>query len=180
MTQEWISLLAAQGLAADGSRFGIEADELAAARDQAVVAPLTDMGLIRASGEFVVNLTTAALAFATDWCGVKSGRTENKFQKMGLTPLPAEKIGAPLIAESPVNLECRVREIKPLGSHDLFIAEIVAVHADSRYFNPRTGVFDLAQADPICYSHGKYYHLGREIGKFGFAVEKKKKKKRPS
>jgi flavin reductase (DIM6/NTAB) family NADH-FMN oxidoreductase RutF len=136
------------------------------------------LGLIRASGEFVVNLTTAAMARAVDWCGVKSGRQFDKFKEMKLTSQPAKHVRAPLIAESPVNLECRVREVRELGSHHLFIAEILAVHADPAYFDPRTGYFNLAAARPLCYCHGHYYEMGRHIGKFGFSVEKKKKRKR--
>lgn len=136
-------------------------------------------GLIRNSGEFVINLTTAAMARAVDWCGVKSGRDLDKFKEMKLTAVPAQHVRAPLIAESPVNLECRVREVRQLGSHHLFIAEILAVHADPAYFDARTGFFDLAAAGPLCYCHGHYYRLGKHIGKFGFAVEKKKKKQRP-
>ena len=132
--------------------------------------------MIRESGEFVINLTTTAMARAVDWCGVKSGRDHDKFREMKLTPLPAKHVRAPLIAESPVNLECRVGEVRELGSHHLFIAEILAVHADPAYFDPRTGYFNLAAARPLCYCHGHYYEMGRHIGKFGFSVEKKKKK----
>jgi flavin reductase (DIM6/NTAB) family NADH-FMN oxidoreductase RutF len=130
-------------------------------------------GLIRSSGEFVVNLTTAAMARVVDWCGVKSGRDHDKFREMKLTPLPAKHVGAPLVGESPVNLECRVREQRALGSHHLFVAEILAVHADPAYFDARTGYFNLAAARPLCYCHGHYYEMGRHIGKFGFSVEKK-------
>jgi flavin reductase (DIM6/NTAB) family NADH-FMN oxidoreductase RutF len=133
--------------------------------------------IIRASGEFAINLTTAALARAVDWCGVKSGREFDKFREMKLTPLPAKFISAPLIGEAPVNLECRVREIRELGSHHMFVAEILAVHADPCYFNPQSGFFDLAAAAPLCYCHGHYYRLGGHIGKFGFSVEKKKKRR---
>lgn len=135
-------------------------------------------GLISRTREFAINLTNADLAYATDWCGVKSGREVNKFEAMRLTPLKAENIKAPLIAESPVNIECRVKDILPLGSHDMFIAEIVAVHADDQYFDPQTGVFNLSQAHLISYSHGKYYVLGNEIGKFGFSVKKRKRNKK--
>jgi flavin reductase (DIM6/NTAB) family NADH-FMN oxidoreductase RutF len=135
-------------------------------------------GLIRRSGEFAVNLTTAAMARAVDWCGVKSGREFDKFRETGFTPLPAKFIGAPLIGESPVSLECRVREVRELGSHHLFIAEILAVHADPTYFDPKTGYFDLASSEPLCYCHGHYYEMGRHIGKFGFSVEKKKKRQK--
>lgn len=134
--------------------------------------------LIRENGEFAINLTTAAMARAVDWCGVKSGRDFDKFKEMKLTPLAAKFIRAPLIAESPVNLECRVRDVRELGSHHMFIAEILAVHADPAYFDAKTGFFNLAAAEPLCYCHGHYFRLGKHIGKFGFAVEKKKKKRR--
>lgn len=132
--------------------------------------------IIKKNGEFVINLTTKALAFATDWCGVKSGKDINKFTEMGLTPVPASKVSAPLIKESPVNIECIVKEIKELGSHHMFISEVVAVNAEQDYIDEKTGLFMLNNAVPICYSHGKYYETGNLIGKFGFSVEKKKKK----
>lgn len=135
-------------------------------------------GMIRAGGEFVVNLTTAAMARAVDWCGVRSGRDFDKFKETKLTPLPARHVAAPLVGESPVNLECRVREERPLGSHRLFIAEILAVHADPSYFDARSGYFNLAAARPLCYCHGHYYEMGRHIGKFGFSIQKKKSSKR--
>lgn len=135
--------------------------------------------LIRKSGEFAINLTTAAMARAVDWCGVKSGRVHDKFKEMGLTPLPAKFIKPALIGESPVNLECRVREVRELGTHHMFIAQILAVHADPAYYDARTGFFDLAAAGPLCYCHGHYHQLGKHIGKFGFSVEKKKKKRSP-
>ncbi len=128
--------------------------------------------LISETGEFVVNLTTRDLVFATDYCGVASGRDVDKFAAAGLTPIPAEKVNAPMIAESPVCLECVVREVKELGSHDMFIAEIVSVSADERYMDER-GRFDLAKADPIAYSHGAYYTLGEKLGTFGYSVKKK-------
>ncbi len=133
--------------------------------------------IIRKYGEFVINLTTRELAFATDWCGVKSGRDFNKWKEMGLTPGPATKIKAPVINESPVNIECIVKEIKELGSHHMFISEVVAVNADDKYIDEKTGLFRLNDAVPICYSHGKYYETGPYAGKFGFSVEKKKKRK---
>jgi flavin reductase (DIM6/NTAB) family NADH-FMN oxidoreductase RutF len=136
--------------------------------------------LLEKHREFGINLTTKNLAFATDWCGVKSGKDVNKFKEMNLTPFKASIIAAPLIEESPVNLECKVTEIKPLGTHHMFLAEIVSVHASKTHFNPETGVFDLSSAHPICYSHGKYYQSGSLIGKFGFSVEKKKKKRKKS
>jgi len=133
--------------------------------------------IIRESGEFVINITTAALAFATDWCGVKSGRDFNKFREMKLTPGKATIVKAPLIMESPVNIECAIREIKELGSHHMFISEVLAVNADDKYIDENSGRFSLNDAIPICYSHGKYYETGRHIGKFGYSVEKKKKGK---
>ncbi|HEX7492952.1 MAG TPA: flavin reductase family protein, partial [Bacteroidales bacterium] len=132
--------------------------------------------IIKKNGEFVINLTTKALAFITDWCGVKSGKKHEKFSEMGLTPVPASKIKTPLIKESPVNIECIVKEIKELGSHHMFISEVVAVNADEKYIDKNTGLFRLNDAEPICYSHGKYYETGKLIGKYGFSVEKKKKK----
>jgi flavin reductase (DIM6/NTAB) family NADH-FMN oxidoreductase RutF len=135
--------------------------------------------LICKTNEFAINLTTAAMARAVDWCGVKSGREFDKFREMKLTPLPAKFIKSPLIGESPINLECCVKEIRKLGTHHMFISEILAVHADPAYFNPSTGFFDLAAAEPLCFCHGHYYQMGKHIGKFGFSVEKKRKK-RPS
>jgi flavin reductase (DIM6/NTAB) family NADH-FMN oxidoreductase RutF len=135
-------------------------------------------GIISKNKDFVINLTTKELAFATDWCGVKSGRDFDKFKEMKLHPAQADKVQAPLIAESPVNLECVVKEVVELGTHDMFLAEIVSVHGDKKYLNPETGAFDLSRAQPIAYAHGKYYVLGDFIGKFGFSVRKKKKSRR--
>jgi flavin reductase (DIM6/NTAB) family NADH-FMN oxidoreductase RutF len=132
--------------------------------------------IIRKNGEFVINLTTAELAFATDWCGVKSGKESDKFLEMNLTPAAATVVKAPLIKESPVNIECIVKEIKELGTHHMFISEVVAVNADKKYFDEKTGLFRLNDAQPLLYLHGKYYLTGEFIGKFGFSVEKKKKK----
>jgi flavin reductase (DIM6/NTAB) family NADH-FMN oxidoreductase RutF len=134
-------------------------------------------GIIKKNGEYVINLTTKALAFATDWCGVKSGADFNKFAEMRLTPVRGIKVNAPLIKESPVNIECVVKEIKEIGSHHMFISEVVAVHGDKSLFDEKTRVFRLYDAGPICYSHGKYYETGRLIGKFGFSVEKKRTRK---
>jgi flavin reductase (DIM6/NTAB) family NADH-FMN oxidoreductase RutF len=134
--------------------------------------------LIKQTGAYVINLTTRALVFATDWCGVQSGRDKDKFKEMKLTPVNAQKVSAPLIAESPLNIECRVREIVPLGSHDMFVSEVVAVNAEQDLINPLTGAFQLSQADPICYVHGRYFQLGRMLGTFGFSVRKKKKPQR--
>ncbi len=130
--------------------------------------------IIKRTGEFVLNLTNEALAFATDWCGVRSGKDYNKFKEMKLTPIAGEKVKAPLIAESSLSIECKVREIIPLGSHDMFIAEVVNVQADPQYIDPETGTFDLEKAKLIAYNHGHYYSLGKEIGKFGWSVKKKK------
>lgn len=132
--------------------------------------------IIKNSGEFVINLTTTKLAFATDWCGVKSGKDFNKFKEMKLTPEKASIIKTPLITESPVNIECKVTQIIELGSHDMFIAKIVAVNAEEKLIDKKTGAFNLRQAEPITYTHGNYYELGEKIGKFGFSVRKKKRK----
>jgi flavin reductase (DIM6/NTAB) family NADH-FMN oxidoreductase RutF len=125
----------------------------------------------------VVNLTTEALAFATDYCGVRSGRDVDKFSEMKLTKEKATHVAAPMIGESPVNIECRVVERKELGSHDMFIAEVLCVHAAEAYMDA-TGKFDLAMAKPIVYDHGKYYGMGRELGKFGYSIKKKETPKR--
>lgn len=134
--------------------------------------------IIKRSGEFVINLTTEALARHTDWCGVKSGRDTDKFRETGLTPIPGDKVKAPLIAESPVNIECIVKSVLELGVHHMFLAEVVAVHASDDYMDDATGLFRLNEAGLICYSHGKYYKTGSLIGKFGFSVMKKKSKKK--
>ena len=131
--------------------------------------------IIRKNGEYVINLTTRLLSFATDWCGIKSGEKYNKFSEMGLTPVHASKVNAPMIKESPVNIECIVKDVIELGSHHMFISEVVTVNADEKYIDEKTGLFRLNDAFPICYSHGKYYETGKLIGKFGFSVEKKKK-----
>lgn len=129
--------------------------------------------IIRRTGEFVINLTTRSLARATDWCGVRSGRDYDKFREMGLTPLPAGEVAAPILAESPVNIECRVRQVIPLGTHDMFLAEVVAVQADERYIDPATGKFHFEESDPIVYSHGEYFALGEALGRFGWSVRRK-------
>lgn len=130
--------------------------------------------IIKRTGEFVVNLTNKELARATDWCGVRSGKDYNKFKEMKLTPGKAEVVSAPIIAQSPLCIECKVKEIIPLGSHDMFIAEVVNVLADARYIDKETEKFDLQKANLIAYSHGHYYKLGEEIGRFGWTVRKKK------
>ena len=136
--------------------------------------------IIKETGEFDVNMTTKDLVFATDYCGVKSGRDTDKFKDMHLTPELSEKIDAPAIKESPVNLECKVVDIKELGTHDMFIAEVVAVHVDEQYMDEK-GKFHLNSANLVAYSHGEYFLLGQKVGKFGYSVEKKRpvnKKKR--
>lgn len=130
--------------------------------------------MLEETGEFVVNLTTEALAYATDYCGIKSGRDVDKWQKMNLTPIHGEYVGAPMVAESPVNIECKVIQKLELGTHHMFLAEVLAVHADERYID-QTGRFHLNDAKPLVYSHGKYLAVGKEIGSFGYSVKKTKK-----
>lgn len=127
--------------------------------------------ILRDTGEFVINLTTRELACATDYCGVKSGRDVDKFARLKLTALPASEVGAPLVGESPVNIECRVRQIMPLGSHDMFLADVVAVHADEKYMDEKHR-FHLEKAEPIVYSHGAYLVCGEQLGTFGYSVRK--------
>ena len=117
--------------------------------------------ILKETGEFVINLTTKELAFATDYCGVKSGRDVDKFKEMGLTPIPASEVKAPMIKESPVNIECKVRQILPLGSHDMFLADVVAVHADEKYMDEKHN------------SHGSYFGCGELLGTFGYSVKKR-------
>lgn len=136
--------------------------------------------MIKEHGEFVINLTTEQLAFATDFCGVKSGKEMDKFKQCNLTRVPGIHVKAPLIAESPLNIECKVVEIKSLGSHDMFIAEVVAVHANEELFNPETDAFDLNAAQMLVYSHGHYFGVGKKIGRFGYSIMKEKTKKRIS
>ena len=128
--------------------------------------------MIEETGEYVINLTTEKLTYATDYCGVKSGRDVDKFKEMKLTPVAADKVAAPLLAESPVNIECKVKEIIKLGTHDMFLAEVVAVHADEAYMDEK-GKFSLTKAHPMVYSHGTYFSLGKELGTFGYSVRKK-------
>ncbi len=130
--------------------------------------------IIEETKEFVVNLTTKELAFATDYCGVKSGSTVDKFKELGLTELPSNEISAPGIAESPVNIECKVKEILPLGSHTMFVAEVVSVTVDDKYID-ENGKFGLNDTRIMTYSHGEYFTLGEKLGTFGFSVKKKKK-----
>ncbi len=137
-------------------------------------------GLIKKYGEFVLNLTTEALAKATDWCGVKSGRDLNKWEAMGLHPQPGTVVKAPIVAESPLSIECRVVQILELGSHHAFIAEVVHIAADSRYMDAATGKFDLEAAGLMAYSHGQYYALGERLGHFGFSVKKPGTARKPA
>ena len=131
--------------------------------------------LIKEQGEFVINLTTKELARATDWCGVKTGAKVDKFKEMGLHKEKANFVKCPMIKESPVSVECREKEIKELGSHHMFIAEVLAINADEKYIDEK-GAFDISKCDLIAYSNGHYYSLGKKIGKFGFSVQKKRKK----
>ena len=128
--------------------------------------------MIEETGEFVINLTTRDLAFATDYCGVKSGRGVDKFKELGLHISPAAEVSAPLLDESPVNIECRVTQVLRLGTHDMFVAKVVSVHADEKYMD-ENGKFSLEKADPIAYSHGTYYTLGEKLGTFGYSVKKR-------
>lgn len=134
--------------------------------------------MIKESGEFVINLCTEKLAFAADYCGVKSGRDTNKFADQNLTPVAGEAVSCPLIRESPVNLECKVKEVHSYGSHDMFVAEIVNVRADKGMIDAK-GRIRLDKAGLICYNHGEYFGLRKEaIGRFGYSVMKPKTRKR--
>lgn len=133
--------------------------------------------IIKKNGAFVINLTTEAMAKAVDLCGVKSGKDCNKWGLTGFTPIASEVVDAPYIKESPLCIECKVEQIIKLGSHDMFIAKVIQVLADDKYLNPENEKFELEKANLLAYSHGHYYGLGKEIGKFGWSVMKKKKKK---
>ena len=133
--------------------------------------------LIKDKGQFVVNLTSQKLVFAADFCGVKSGRDTNKFEEMGLTPQSASKVEVPLIEQSPINIECTVKDIIELGSHDMFIGEIEAVNVDDDLVDS-SGKLHIDKADLICYSHGEYWSLEKSLGFFGYSVQKKKVLKR--
>ena len=133
--------------------------------------------MIKETGEFVINLTTEKLAKATDFCGVRSGRDVDKFKETGLTREKADIVSAPMIQESPVSIECKVKEIKELGSHHMFLADVVAVHADEHYMDENNR-FDLNLAKPLVYSHGEYLAGGRKVGTFGYSVKKKNGKKK--
>ncbi|MBQ1392149.1 MAG: flavin reductase family protein [Lachnospiraceae bacterium] len=132
--------------------------------------------MIKNSGEFVINLTTQSLVKATDYCGVRSGREVDKFAEMHLTKEMATHVNVPLIKESPVNIECKVREVKELGSHHMFLADVVGVNIDPKYLDEK-GKFCLNDAGLIMYSHGEYYEMGELLGSFGYAVRKNKKGK---
>lgn len=131
--------------------------------------------IIKENREFAINLTTKNLAFATDWCGVKSGNDVDKFKEMHLSKEEANIIKAPLIKESPISLECRVKEIIPLGSHDMFLSEILSIDVDEKYID-ENGKFDISKCNLIAYANGGYYELNNEIGKFGFSVKKTNRK----
>ena len=129
--------------------------------------------LIKEQGEFVINLTTKDLVRQTDWCGVKSGKDVDKFKEMKLHKEKANFVKCPMIKESPVSVECKVREIIKMGSHDVFIADVLAINASKEYIDEK-GAFDISKCDLIAYANGGYYLLGKKVGKFGFSVMKKK------
>ena len=133
--------------------------------------------LIKDQKEFVINLTTKSLTRATDWCGVKSGAKVDKFKEMKLHKEKANFVQCPMIKESPVSIECRVKEIKELGSHTMFIAEVVAINVDEKYIDNK-GAFDITKCDLMAYANGNYLAMGKKLGKFGFSVKKKKKNKK--
>lgn len=133
--------------------------------------------IIKESGEFVINLTTKELAYATDWCGVKTGAKFDKFKEMKLTKEKAKFVKCPMIKESPVSVECKVKEIRELGTHHMFVAEVLAINADEKYIDEK-GAFDISKCDLIAYSNGNYYSLGKKIGRFGFSVQKNKKRRK--
>ena len=128
--------------------------------------------LIKDIGEFAINLTTQDLVYATDWCGVKTGAKVDKFKEMKLTKQKAENIKCPLIAESPISIECKVKEIRPLGSHDMFIAYVLSIDADKKYIDEK-GAFDISKCDLMAYANGRYFEMGKQIGTFGYSVRKK-------
>ena len=133
--------------------------------------------MIKENGEFVINLTTQNLAYATDWCGVKTGEKVDKFKEMKLTKEKAQFVKCPMIKESPVSVECKVKEIRELGTHHMFVAEVLAINADKKYIDEK-GAFDISKCDLIAYSNGNYYSLGKKIGRFGFSVQKNKKRRK--
>ena len=129
--------------------------------------------IIKNSGEFVINLVTGQLTRACDWCGVKSGSDHDKFKEMNLTEYRSDYMDIPAIAQSPLNIYCKVKDMMELGSHDMFIAEVVGITVDEKYMD-EAGKFDLFATDLTAYSHGEYYSLGKNLGKFGFSVKKEK------
>lgn len=134
---------------------------------------------IKESGEFVINLTNERLSKAADWCGVRSGRDYDKWKEMGLTPAKShELMYAPVVEESPLCIECKVKEIVPIGTHDMFIGTVVNVQVDEEFIDKETNAFDEKKASLLVYEHGKYYATGKYIGKFGWSVERKKKRKK--
>lgn len=130
--------------------------------------------IIKETGEFVINLTTEKLAYATDWCGVKTGAKVNKFKEMKLNKEKMQFVNCPGIKESPVSIECKVKEIKELGSHHMFLAEVLAINADEKYID-ETGAFDITKCNLISYANGKYFAMGKKVGTFGFSVKKSNK-----
>ena len=130
-------------------------------------------GIIEKTGEFAINLTTEELVYATDWCGIKSGANVDKFKEMKLTKEKLKNINCPGIKESPVTIECKVVEQKKLGSHDLFIADVLSIDADEKYID-ETGAFDITKCNLIAYANGKYFSMGKQLGTFGYSVRKKK------
>lgn len=129
--------------------------------------------LIKENGEFAINLTTKELVYATDWCGLKTGAKVDKFKEMKLTKQKGNFVKCPLIEESPVSIECKVIEIKELGSHHMFVGEVLSIDADEKYIDEK-GAFDISKCNLIAYANGGYYELGKKLGKFGYSVEKKK------
>lgn len=133
--------------------------------------------IIKKNEEFVINLTNKDLVYATDWCGVKTGAKVDKFKEIKLTKEKAKFVKCPLIKESPVSIECKVKEVRELGSHDMFMAEILSIDADESYIDDK-GAFDITKCNLITYANGKYFTLGKQVGKFGYSVAKKNKKKK--
>ena len=132
--------------------------------------------LIKETGEFIINLTNKDLAYATDWCGVKTGAKVDKFKEMKLTKEKLKNVKCPAIKESPVSIECKVKEIKELGSHHMFIAEVLSINADEKYID-KNGAFNITKCNLISYANGKYFLQGKQVGKFGYSVKKKENKK---
>lgn len=127
--------------------------------------------IIKKNMAFVINLTTESLVYPTDWCGIKSGKEHNKFEAMKLTPIMSSLVAAPLIEESPVSIECKVSQIIPLGSHDMFVAEVLAIHADESLIKPNSNSLELDNAKLINYAGGKYFKMGEELGSFGYSLQ---------